>query len=85
MLYIETDVKCVQQENDLKVDFVVILKQLHEWLILQTKKLFHSETQNKNFVISSDNRRYIVTSHPTPQISQLCSVITCLYPLPSIL
>lgn len=21
MLYIETDVKCVQQENDLKVDF----------------------------------------------------------------
>lgn len=39
MLYIETDVKYVQKENDLKGDF--FLSKATEWLIiLQTKKHF---------------------------------------------
>lgn len=39
MLYIETDVKFVQRENDLKVDF--FYPKATEWLIiLQTKKHF---------------------------------------------
>lgn len=79
MLYIETDVKFVQRENDLKVDF--FYPKATEWLILQTKnisKLFHSETQN-DFIPQSTIYNCNVTSHPLKYHS-FCILITCLYP-----
>lgn len=64
MLYIETDVKFVERENDLKVDFF-ILKLLNGYYC--KLKTFQSCFIPKHKMISSHNRLYIiVTSHPTP-------------------
>lgn len=64
MLYIKTDVKFVQRENDLKVDFF-ILKLMVNYIANQ--KTFQSCFIPKHKMISSHNRLYIIeTSHPTP-------------------